>query len=656
MTEPTVASYGTWTSPLNADAVAAGSHTPTAAAYVGDQIWWSEPVPAERRVGVFRIGADGEPEPVLPAPWNARSQVHEYGGGEWCVGDDGVLAFVEFQGQRLHRLDEPGGIPAPLTPESASTHFGGLIRVGDTVLAVRETMTGERPTDVVRDLVLVPLDGTAADDPRAVTSVVGGSRFLAQPAISPDGSQLAWIAWDHPNMPWDGTELRVGDLTEGRVTEWRTVLGGAAESVLQPEWTADGELLALIDRTGWWNLVRVPLEGGGSGEGGPEREPEPLAPGERETGGPLWALDARWYLPLSDGRIALTATLGSDEQHLLRPDFRRGPRTGGRVRLAAGRSRTEWQAARGDRVLVIDEAAGEPGALHELDLAAGTRRVIRAGADALPETIVPAPVERDFDGVHAVVYPPWNADFTAPADELPPYVVFVHGGPTSHTGPMQSRTIVYYTSRGIGVVDVNYGGSTGYGRPYRNRLRGQWGVVDVDDVVTVVRGLAAAGLADPARLAIEGGSAGGWTVLSALTNSDVFACGVSRYGVADLVALLQGTHDFESQYLQGLVGPYPQRADLYAERAPINHVDRIDCPVLLLQGLDDKVVPPAQSQAFRDALAARHIPHAYLEFAGEGHGFRGRETIIAAREATLSFYGQVLGFDPPGVPVLPLER
>lgn len=640
MTDPTVAPYGSWTSPLDAAAVAAGSHTPTAAAYVGDAIWWSEPVPDEHRAGVFRLGADGEPHAVLPAPWNARSQVHEYGGGEWCVGDDGVLVFVEFHGQRLHRLDEPGGRPAPLTPESEATHFGGLVRVGDAVLAIRETMTGPSPTDVERDLVLVPLDGSAADDPRAVVGVVAGSRFLAQPAISPDGAQLAWIAWDHPSMPWDGTELRVGDLVDGRVATWRSVLGGDAESVLQPRWAADGSLLALTDRTGWWNLVRVPLEGG---------DPVPLAPDRRETGGPLWVLDTRWYLPLPDGRVVLTSTLGSDEQHLLDP-------AGTRTVLAAHRSRTEWQAVRGDRVLVIDEAAGEPGALHELDLAAGTRRVVRAGAVALPASIVPAPEEREFDGVHAVVYPPRNAAFTAPAGELPPYVVFVHGGPTSHTGPMQSRTVVYYTSRGIGVVDVNYGGSTGYGRPYRDRLRGQWGVVDVEDVVTVARGLAAAGLADPDRLAIEGGSAGGWTVLSALTNSDVFACGASRYGVADLVAMLEGTHDFESQYLQGLVGPYPQRADLYAERAPINHVDRIDCPVLLLQGLDDKVVPPAQSQTFRDALAQRHIPHAYLEFAGEGHGFRGRPTIIAAREATLSFYGQVLGFTPPDVPLLPLER
>lgn len=640
MTDPTVAPYGSWTSPLDAAAVAAGSHTPTAAAYVGDAIWWSEPVPDEHRAGVFRLGADGDPQAVLPAPWNARSQVHEYGGGEWCVGDDGVLVFVEFHGQRLHRLDEPGGRPAPLTPESAATHFGGLVRVGDAVLAIRETMTGPSPTDVERDLVLVPLDGSAADDPRAVVGVVAGSRFLAQPAISPDGAQLAWIAWDHPSMPWDGTELRVGDLVDGRVARWRSVLGGDAESVLQPRWAADGSLLALTDRTGWWNLVRVPLEGG---------DPVPLAPDPRETGGPLWVLDTRWYLPLPDGRVVLTSTLGSDEQHLLDP-------AGTRTVLAAHRSRTEWQAVRGDRVLVIDEAAGEPGALHELDLAAGTRRVVRAGAVALSASIVPAPEEREFDGVHAVVYPPRNAAFTAPTGERPPYVVFVHGGPTSHTGPMQSRTVVYYTSRGIGVVDVNYGGSTGYGRPYRDRLRGQWGVVDVEDVVTVARGLAAAGLADPDRLAIEGGSAGGWTVLSALTNSDVFACGASRYGVADLVAMLEGTHDFESQYLQGLVGPYPQRADLYAERAPINHVDRIDCPVLLLQGLDDKVVPPAQSQTFRDALAQRHIPHAYLEFAGEGHGFRGRPTIIAAREATLSFYGQVLGFTPPDVPLLPLER
>lgn len=639
--EPTVAPYGAWVSPLDAAAVAAGSHTPTAATYVGDAIWWSEPVPAERRVGVFRLGVDGEPEVVLPVPWNARSQVHEYGGGAWCTGDDGVLVFVQFDGQRLHRLDEPGGTPVPLTPQSTTTRFGGLIRTGDAVLAVRERTTGPNPSDVVRDLVSVPLDGTAADNPDAVVSMVGGSRFLAQPAISPDGGRIAWIAWDHPNMPWDGTELRIGDLVDGRVTAWRSVLGGPAQSVLQPQWTADGHLMVLTDRTGWWNLVFLNPDGAA---------PEPLAPAERETGGPLWVLDTRWYLPLPDGRIVLTSTLGSDEQILL------DPATGDRVRLATGRSRTEWQAARGRRVLVIDEAADEPGALHELDLMAGTRRVVRAGAGALPESITPVPEERDFDGVHAVVYPPRNVAFVAPAGDLPPFVVFVHGGPTAHEGPMQSPAIVYYTSRGIGVVDVNYGGSTGYGRSYRDRLRGQWGVVDVDDVVTVVRGLAAAGLADPHRLAIEGGSAGGWTVLSALTNSDVFACGASRYGVADLVGLLQDTHDFESQYLQGLVGPYPQRADLYAQRAPINHVDRIDCPVLLLQGLDDRVVPPAQSQTFRDALAERHIPYAYLEFPGEGHGFRARETIIAAREATLSFYGQVLGFDPPGVPVLPLQR
>ena len=487
----------------------------------------------------------------------------------------------------------------------------------------------------------VPLDGRGAADPAALISVVAGSRFLAQPAVSPDGRRLAWIAWDHPNMPWDGTELRVGELVDGRVPAWRAVLGGPDESVLQPEWTVDGSLTAISDASGWWNLVSVPLDGAPA---------QPLLADERETGGPLWELGTRWYLPLADGRVVLTSTLGADEQVLL------DPATGARRTLAAGRSRTEWQAARGARVLVIDDAAEEPGALHELDLERGTRRVVRAAGEPVPDSIVPVSEERTFDGVHAVVYPPRNTACTGPAGELPPYVAFVHGGPTGLAGPRQSAAYVYCTSRGIGVVDINYGGSTGYGRAYRARLDGQWGVVDVADVVTVMRGLAAAGLADPARLAIQGGSAGGWTVLSALLDSDVFACGASRYGVADLVALLQDTHDFEAQYLVRLVGPYPEAADLYADRAPINHVDRLDKPVLLLQGLDDKVVPPAQSQRFRDALAARGIPHAYLEFAGEGHGFRRSDTIIAATEATLSFYGQVLGFEPPGVPVLPLER
>lgn len=635
----TTAPYGEWTSPLTAEAVAAGSHVPDSARFVGDEVWWAEPVAAERRVALRRETPDGS-ETVLPEPWNVRTGVHEYGGGAWtAVG--GLVVFAHFADGRLYRFDGPGAEPAPLTPEGRGFRFGGLVPAGDAVLAVRETHTGDGPGDVERDLVLVPLDGAAAEDADAVVSVVAGSRFLAQPRISPDGTRLAWIAWDHPNMPWDGTELRVGDLEDGRVTGWRTLLGGPTESVLQPEWLPDGSLAAITDRSGWWNLVRIAPEGG---------EPEALLAAERETGGPLWVLGTRWYLPLPDGRILLTSTFGSERQLLLDP-------ADGRVTiLRTDRSGTSWEDLRDGRALLIDQSAADPASLWELDLPASTFTLLRSGVEGLPLDVFPEAELVEIDGVHAVLYRPRNPDFTAPEGTLPPFVAFVHGGPTAQAGVRVNPGYAYYTSRGIGVVDVDYGGSTGYGRAYRERLNGAWGVVDVEDVVTVVRGLAERGLADGSRLAIEGGSAGGWTVLAALTRTDAFAAGVSRYGVADAVALATDTHDFEARYMDGLIGPYPAAAELYRERAPISHVDGLSAPVLLLQGLDDKVVPPAQSRLFRDALAARHIPHALIEYPGEGHGFRGREAQISSREAALSFYGQVLGFTPPGIPVLPLER
>ncbi len=634
-----VAPYGEWESPLDAAALAEGAHLPAEAAYVSGVAWWSEPISRERLVSLFRAGPDGRPERLLPAPWNVRSRVHEYGGGAWTAVDGGAV-FVHFDDQRLRRVDGSGADPVPLTPAAPATRYGGLRSHGDAVLAIRETATGEGPTDVERDIVLVPLDGRAAGDAGAVTSVVAGSRFLAQPAVSPDGRRLAWIAWDHPSMPWDGTELRVGDLVDGRVSEWRTVLGGPHESVLQPEWLDDGTLAVISDRTGWWNLYRLPLDTG---------TPEPLQAEERETGGPLWVLGQRWYLPTGDGRILATSTLGTDEQVLL------DPATGERRTLRGDRSRTEWWAVSDGRALLIDDAASEPGGLRELDLATGEYRTLRAAFEGMPLDLFPGAELRDVDGVHAVVHRPSNPRFRAPEGGLPPFVAFVHGGPTAQAGVGLDPAVAYYTSRGIGVVDIDYGGSTGYGRAYRERLRGQWGVVDVADVVTVMTGLAEAGVADAARLAIEGGSAGGWTVLSALTSTDVFACGVSRYGVADAVALATDTHDFEAHYMDGLIGAYPEAADRYAARAPINHVETLTTPVLLLQGSDDRVVPPAQSQAFRDALAARGIRHAYIEFPGEGHGFRGREAIIRAKEASLAFYGAILGFVPPGVPALDLD-
>lgn len=634
---PTTAPYGEWTSPLSARAVAAGSHAPDEARYVGEEAWWSEPIAAERRYALYRRTEAGA-EVVLPAPWNVRSGVHEYGGGAWtAIGT--TVVFSHYADHRLYRLDGPGAQPVPLTPEAGGFRFGGLVPgLPGTVLAVRETRTGDGPTDVDRDLVLIPLDAAAGSDPRAISSVVTGSRFLAQPRIAPDG-RIAWIAWEHPAMPWDSTELRVADLRNGRAHEVRTIAGGPGQSVLQPEWLPDGTLAFSSDRTGWWNLYRVDPAGG---------EPTALAPEDRETGGPLWVLGSRWYLPLPDGRILATSTLGAEEQRVLGPD--------GTALLRGGRSRTNWDDRQGDRVLLTDTSAADPASLWELDTVTGAFELVRSGIDGLPLEVFPEAELLEIDGVHAVVYPPRNPEFTAPEGELPPYVAFVHGGPTSQAGVRVNPGVAYYTSRGIGVVDIDYGGSTGYGRAYRERLDGQWGVVDVQDVLTVVRGLAERGLADGRRLAIEGGSAGGWTVLAALTTADVFAAGVSSYGVADAVALALDTHDFESRYLDGLIGPYPEAAEVYAERAPINHVDGLSSPVLLLQGLEDRIVPPEQARLFRDAAKARGIPHALLEFEGEGHGFRGRDALVASREAALSFYGQVLGFTPPDVPVLPLDR
>jgi dipeptidyl aminopeptidase/acylaminoacyl peptidase len=649
---PEVAAYGAWRSPISAAAVADSGHTVGGGRFVGpDGVWWLEARPSEAgRYAVRRNGADG-PEDVLTAPWNVRTRVHEYGGGAFAATPDGLLVFAEFSDQRLYRLDEPGGTPVPLTPEPpepAAWRYGELqlLRVGE-IWCVRERHAADGT--ITRDIAVVPIDGSAAQDESAIRSVVAGSHFLAAPRLSPDGRRLAWIAWEHPQMPWDGTELRVAELNpDGTCGPYRTLLGSTTESVLQPEWADADTVWVLSDSSGFWNLYRVPAAGG---------DAEPVAPVPQDIGGPMWMLGARWYLPLRDGRLLVVRTAGTDTLSYL------DPATGAYTDIDIdGATTVVLHGVDNDRLLLrLGGAQTAPG-LRLMDLAAGGSSVVRLSIDAdLDEAYLPHAEQLTFPSahgreVHVVVYPPRNPDFVAPAGELPPFVAQVHGGPTAHAVPRMGNDIAYWTSRGIGVVDVNYGGSSGYGREYRNRLAGQWGVVDVEDTVAAVVGLAQAGLADPARLAIEGGSAGGWTVLAALTRSDTFACGVSSYGVAELIEFVRDTHDFESRYVDGLIGPLPQARALYDERAPLSHVDTLACPVLLLQGLDDPIVPPSQAERFRDAMVAKGIPHAYRAYAGESHGFRRRETIIDALDASLSFYGQILGFEPVGVPVLGLWR
>ncbi|WP_194911556.1 S9 family peptidase [Catenulispora rubra] len=657
----TTSPYGTWRSPISAADVARGTKVLGWPAMVGDEVWWSESRPDEGgRITVMRSAADGSGSvELLPAPWYARTRVHEYGGRSWiAIPEDGgpALVFANFADQRVYRLAPGASEPVALTPEPSRP---GALRYaeltpspdGREIWCVRESHSDDHK--VSRAFVAIPLSGSGA------VRVLGtDTHFLSSPRISPDGRRLAWIGWEHPNMPWDGTLLRVAEIGDGGVLgEPVTVLGGAEESVTQPTWIDDTSLYAVSDRSGWWNLYRVGVEGG-DGDG-----PQALCLRAEEFCSAPWLLGWHTYVVLRDGRIVASHGRGSLALGVLDPktgelDDLDLPYTSWGTMATDGDAVTAWAASpttasRIVRVDIANGAAGAAGAAEVVAESVDPANMPDAGYLPLPEAVVSTgPGGRE---VHANVYPPNNRDFAAPEGELPPYVVHVHGGPTAQSRMEFSLDVAYLTSRGIGVLDVNYGGSTGYGREYRNRLRGQWGVVDVEDSVAAVTGLADTDRADRARLAISGGSAGGWTTLCALVGTDVFACGTSLFGVSDLSALAEDTHDFESRYLDSMVGPLPEAAQIYADRAPVNRVDTLSCPVLLLQGEDDPVVPPSQSEKFAAALADKGIPYAYLLFAGEQHGFRKAENQITSLEAELSFYGQVFGFEPAGIPVVELR-
>ncbi|MET9155992.1 prolyl oligopeptidase family serine peptidase [Streptomyces griseoflavus] len=643
--------YGEWPSPIDAATAAAHDGSPEFVGFVGEEVWWTEPRPAEAgRRTLVRRRADGTEESVLPAPWNVRTRVIEYGGLPWAgTVRDGVpvVVFVNFADQRLYRW-EPGAEPRPLTPVSP---VGDGLRWAEPVLlagrdevwCVLEEFTGDGLSDVRRVLAAVPLDGSAADDREGVRELSDGRhRFVTGPRLSPDGRRAAWIGWDHPRMPWDGTELLVAGVSpDGTLTDARVVAGGPEESVPQADWTPDGRLLYTSDRTGWWNLYR---------------DGEPLCPREEEFGGPLWKLGLRWFAPLDGGLIAVLHGRGAPALGILDPET-------GEVCDAAG-PWTEFApsiAAHGERVVAVGAGPRSGHEVVELDTRTGRARVIGAAhQDAVDPAYYPEPRVRTFTGpdgreIHAHVHPPHHPGVTGPAGELPPYVIWAHGGPTGRSPLVLDLEVAYFTSRGIGVAEVNYGGSTGYGREYRNRLREQWGVVDVEDCAAVARALADEGTADRDRLAVRGGSAGGWTTAASLTTTDVYACGTIIYPVLDLAGWGTGeTHDFESQYLETLVGPRAEVPERYVRRSPVEHADRLSVPFLMLQGLDDVICPPVQCERFLARLTGRGVPHAYLTFEGEGHGFRRAETMVRALEAEMSLYAQVFGMEPPGVPTLEL--
>ncbi|MGW5928212.1 S9 family peptidase [Streptomyces anulatus] len=665
------APYGTWPSPVDAALAASRDGRPDHLGTIGDEVWWTEPRPAEDgRRALMRRRADGTVAPVLPAPWNTRSRVIEYGGQPWAgtVREDGELlvVFVHFADQRLYAYAPDGpDEPWPLTPVS---DVGGGLRWVDPqvrpehgaageVWCVLEEFTGPAPTDVRRVVAAVPLDGSAADDRAAVRELSDDRhRFVTGPKVSHDGRRAAWIAWDHPRMPWDGTVVMLAEVDEaGGFTGVRPLVGDLDESVCQVEWDRDGSLLFVSDLADWWELQRIRPD---AVAGGAVPSSRLLPPRGEEFGGPLWKIGLRWFHPLDNGLIAVLHGRGGMRLGILDPET-------GELADVPG-PWTSWAdtlAVHGSRVVGVAASPRSGPEVVELDTATGRTRVIGAPHhDAVDPAYYPVPEDRTFTGpdgreIHAHIYPPHSPDRTGPEGEKPPYVVWAHGGPTGHAPLVLDLEIAYFTSRGIGVAEVNYGGSTGYGRGYRELLRGQWGVVDVDDCAAVASALVEEGAADPDKLAVRGGSAGGWTTAASLTSTDIYACGAILYPILDLEGwATDETHDFESQYLESLVGPFAEVPERYRERSPLHRTDRLNTPFLLLQGLDDVICPPAQCERFLAALAGRGVAHAYIAFEGESHGFRRVETLVRALEAELSLYAQTFGIDRPDVPPLELTR
>lgn len=684
--------YGTWPSPLAPEALVAGAAAVGEARVDGDDVWWAESRPDEGgRSELVRRRVDGSTADALGPDGNARTGVGEYGGGAWCV-ESGVVVFSRWDDQRLHRLvaDDPDARATPLTPEpevARGLRYGDVTALNHRwVVCVREAHPGcgGVPADApepVHEVVAVPTDGSAAADPSRIVVLVTGDDFVASPVPGP--ARLAWIRWSHPRMPWDGTELCVARLgldatgapeLRGAVA---VVAGGPEESVVQPEWGPDGTLWCCSDRSGWWNLHRV-LDPGGTG---PDAEAQVVAPVAAEIGGPRWVGGMRWYAPLADGRVlAAVTSSGATGLAVVDPaDPDAAPvamavevggapvSSVGQVVAGPGPSQAVVVVASATAeatplLLDLPPAPGAPGsdggrgrtALPQLGAVLRPGRDLPLGPDDIAR---PEPISfpsADGRTAHALLYRPTSATSIGPDDERPPLVVMIHGGPTAAARPLLALSTQVWTTRGFAVVDVDYGGSTGYGRPYRRLLDGAWGVVDVEDCIAAARHLADEGVVDGARMVIRGGSAGGLTTLAALCTSDVFAAGTSLYGVTDLGALARDTHKFESRYLDGLVGPWPEAEATYAARSPIALLDGLETPILVLQGADDHVVPPNQAEAVVAAVAAKGLPHAYLLFEGEGHGFRRADTIVAALQAELAFYGQVLGFTPADdLPPLP---
>jgi dipeptidyl aminopeptidase/acylaminoacyl peptidase len=629
----TVAPYGSWRSPISAAALVEQAVRISQLQVVGDRIYWNEGRPEEGgRQVITSLRPGATPVEEIPADYSARTQVHEYGGRCYALGGAAVV-FSNWADQRLW-LRASGQVPVPITPAPAlprADRYADPVITPDGrwVICVHEHHADNGRVD--NDLVAIPLD--PPDPERPLQQLVVGHDFFASPRLAPDGSRLTWISWDLPHMPWDQSDLWVGGWgPEGTIDSPRRVAGGPGESITQPRWSPAGVLHYVSDRTGWWNLY--------------DESGQALCPLQAEFGRPDWVFGESTYVFLPEGRlVAVWVVQGEDQLGLV---------TGGRAEPLdlPFSTYSDLQPAEGS-VFALAASPSMPPAVVRLDLAGGVEVLRRSREMRLDQAAISTPEAVEFptgvgEVAHARFYPPVNPGFRGPDGERPPLIVVIHGGPTARTAAVFNPALQFWTTRGFAVADVDYRGSTGYGTAYRRRLNGAWGVADVEDCAQVVGWLADQGRVDGHRAVIRGSSAGGFTTLAALAFTTTFAAGASLYGVADLELLARDTHKFESRYLDGLVGPWPEAAHVYQLRSPIHHVEDISCPLILFQGLEDAIVPPAQSELMCQALQDRGVPVAYLTFEGEQHGFRQAATIIAVAEAELAFYGRVFGFAPDG--------
>ncbi len=624
-----MSSYGSWKSPVTSGMVASGVTRLEQIEIEGDDIYWSEMRPLEAgRSVIVKYSSEGVTVDVNPPPFNARTRVHEYGGGAYKVNNDTVY-FTNFKDQRIYKM-KLSEKPWPITPKTAMRYADIVFdHYRGRVICVREDHR-KRGVEAVNTIISMDLNG------KDVKKIVSGNDFYSSPRISPDGRRLAWITWNHPHMPWDKTELWIGELSDDNVVEKPIrVAGELEESVVQPAWSPDSVLYFISDRSNWWNIYRWK-----------DNEVTPVCLMEAEYATPSWVFAQSNYAFESEHKLICSYTK-KGKWYIAHLNTETGQIDGIKIPY----TQISYLQVSNSYAAFIGGSAQEAASVVKLDLETGTTKVLKRSSEISVDSRTlskPKPIEFPTEKgltAHAIYYKPCNKDYTAPSYMRPPLLVFVHGGPTAAASTTLSWSIQFWTSRGFAVVDVNYGGSSGYGREYRQRLNGQWGVMDIDDCVNAAKYLVNIGEVDGDKLAIRGGSAGGYTTINTLTFRDVFKAGASYYGISDLEVLVQDTHKFESRYLDTLVGPYPKRKDLYRDRSAIHFLDKLQTPIILFQGLEDKIVPPNQAELIFEALRKNGKPVAYIPFEGEQHGFRQAKNIKRSLEAELYFYSKIFGFE-----------